>query len=394
MRILHLYSDWKWTGPAEPALQMCKSLEDRGHDVLIAYCTAPIAEAETMAIKVKEYGVQGTEQFALDRHIPPLKTLRDTVTLPRFISRKKFDVVHMHLSHDHAFGAILTKLLGRNRPQLVRTLHRRTVLEPNMGNRLQLKALADGFLTFTEGFRQQYITEYGLDPERIAVQPMSVDLERFTPERTHVCKRASFGIAADAPVIGIVGRYQKYRHADVFLEAAAKVLAEVPEARFIVIGDSGQMQETVVAPMKRLGIEHAVVLPGYLMDDYDDVMASLDIFSLLMPGFDGTARAVREAMALGLPCVVSDFGMLPDIVPHEEAGLVCNVDADQLAAAWLRLIRNEDERNALGAGALASARSRFHIDAVGPCLEQFYERLITLNRGDAKKPKAPTLPPK
>jgi glycosyltransferase involved in cell wall biosynthesis len=392
MRILHLYSDWKWTGPAEPALQMCKSLQDLGHDVLIAYCTAPPNEPETMGMKVKEYAVNGTEQFALDRHIPPLKTLRDTVTLPRFISRKKFDVVHMHLSHDHAFGAMLAKLLGRNRPQLVRTLHRRSVLENNLGNRLQLKALADGFLTFTEGFRQQYIDEYGLAPERVAVQPMPVDLERFSPQRSYVDKRTEFGIAADAPVIGIVGRYQKYRHADVFLEAAAKVLAEVPEARFIIIGHSGQMQETVVAPMEKLGIEHAVILPGYLMDDYDDVLASLDIFSLLMPGFDGTARAVREAMALGMPCVVSDFGMLPDIVPHEEAGLVCKIDADQLATAWLRLIRDKDERKRLGDGALASAHARFQIDAVGPCLESFYQRLIALGRG--KQPKPPALPPK
>jgi glycosyltransferase involved in cell wall biosynthesis len=392
MRILHLYSDWKWTGPAEPALQMCKSLQDLGHDVLIAYCTAPPNEPETMGMKVKEYGVEGTEKFALDRHIPPLRTLKDTVTLPRFISRRKFDIVHMHLSHDHAFGGALAKLLGRNRPQLVRSLHRRTVLEPKLGNRLQLKKLADGFLTFTEGFRQKYITEYGLDPERIAVQPMPIDLERFSPARNYADKRAEFAIAPDAPVIGIVGRYQKYRHADVFLEAAAKVLKQVPEARFIIIGHSGQMQETVVAPMRRLGIEHAVHLPGYLMEGYDDVLASLDIFSLLMPGFDGTARAVREAMALGIPCVVSDFGMLPDIVPHEEAGLICPIDPDALAAAWLRLIRNPEARKAFGQGALASARARFQIEAVGPCLESFYERLIRLARGDAAKP--PTLPPR
>ncbi len=380
MKILHLYSDWKWTGPAEPVLQMCKALQDIGHDVTIAHCRAPRDERETVGKKVAEYGLTGNEDFALDRHVPPLKTLRDIWCLPRYIAREKFDVVHMHLCHDHALGGILAKLLGKKRPILVRTLHRRTVLKDSLGYRLQLKRLTDGWLTFTENFRQQYIRRFHLQPEHVAVQPMPIDLERFTPDREFRNMREEFGIAADAPVIGIVGRYQKYRKAEVFLEAAAKVLQVAPQARFVVIGRSSQMQETVVAPMRRLGIEHAVVLPGYRIDDYDDILASLDIFSLLMPGFDGTARAVREAMALGKPCVVSDFGMLPDIVPHEKAGLTTPIDAEQLAAAWLRLIQDDQLRTELGQGALAHARTHFNLAQVGPCLENFYAELIKQRR--------------
>jgi glycosyltransferase involved in cell wall biosynthesis len=361
---------------------MCKSLQDLGHEVVIAYCQAPRDERETVGKKVAEYGLTGTTRFHMDRHIPPVKTLKDVWNLPRYIAREKFDVVHMHLCHDHSLGGILTKLLGKKRPLLVRTLHRRTVLKDSLGYRLQLKCLTDGWLTYTENFRQAYIKRFALDSKRVAVQPMPVDLERFRPDREFRDMRQEFGIAAEAPLVGIVGRYQKYRKAEVFLEAAAKVLKQIPEARFVVIGRSSQMQETVVKPMKELGIEHAVVLPGYRIDDYDDVMASLDIFSLLMPGFDGTARAVREAMALGKPCVVSDFGMLPDIVPHEKAGLICSINADELAAAWLRLIQNRELRNQLGQGALEHARKHFRMERVGPCLETFYQGLKHMQRSE------------
>jgi glycosyltransferase involved in cell wall biosynthesis len=67
--------------------------------------------------------------------------------------------------------------------------------------------------------------------------------------------------------------------------------------------------------------------------------------------------------------------MLPDIVPHEKAGLICSIDADELAEAWLRLIQNRELRSQLGQGALEHARKHFRMEAVGPCLETFYRGL-------------------
>ena len=137
------------------------------------------------------------------------------------------------------------------------------------------------------------------------------------------------------------------------------------------------MEETVVKPIRNLGLEQPVLLAGYRGEDYVDTIANLDIFTLLMPGFDGTARAVREAMALGKPCVVSDIGMLPEIVPHEQAGLVTRANPPDLAASWLDLIGNADKRRQLGANARRHAEQHFRIDAVGPCLETLYQRLTT-----------------
>ncbi len=380
MKILHLYSDWKWTGPAEPVLQMCHSLEQLGHDVLLAY-RAPQHEnpEESIRMKAEQLDLHRTEQFALDRYLSPRGTMRDLLQLPRFLKKERFDVVNMHLCHDHAFGGICTKFLGSKRPLLVRTLHRRSVLEPTLGYKLQLGKLADGFLVFTESFRQQYITRFDIAPERIAVLPMPIDVDRFSPNQNFRDVRAEFGIQASAPVIGIVGRFQKYRRMDVFMEAAAIVAKAVPEVRFLIIGRSSKMQETVVNPMRELGLENNIILTGYRIEDYVDVMACLDIFTLLMPGFDGTARAVREALALGKPCVVPHFGMLPEIVQHEQTGLVVqNDNAQALATGWLDLIRNHEKSRKLGKNARQDALNRFKIESVGPALEDFYNGLLTL----------------
>jgi len=346
--------------------------------VLIAHGRQKGSRPDDLAGKASEYGLKTTTRFSLDRHIPPLGTLQDVWRLPRFIRRENFDIVHMHLSHDPVVGGPLLRLLDRKRPVLVRTLHRRDVLKKTSGTVSQIRRLADGYVTFTERFRDLYIKRFGLEPQRVVVQPLSVDLERFNPDRSFRDMRHTLDIDPEAPVIGTVGHWQPYRAAGVFLEAAAKVIKVEPVTRFVILGRSRQMPETVVSPMKRLGISKYVRLLGYRLDDYDDILASLNIFSLLMPGADGTARAVREAMALGKPCVVSDFGMLPEIVPHGKVGLVVSFDSDALSQAWLTLIRNRALRHRLAANAREHAHAQFRIARVGECLEGFYGHLLKM----------------
>jgi glycosyltransferase involved in cell wall biosynthesis len=383
VKILHLYSDWKWTGPAEPAIQACRSLMDCGHEVVFACSEPDPGYAESTKQKALAIGLDVTTRFALDRHCPPVRTLRDVLTLPGYIRRAGFDVLHCHLCHDHVLGGLCVKLLGRRRPAVVRSLYRRDILRRSLGYRLQLRQLTDGCVTFTDSFRRGYVERFRLPPDRVVVSPPSVDLERFSPTRSYRDMRAEFGVRPDAPFIGIVGRFQKYRRAEVFVQAAHRLASQEPEARFLIIGRSSQIQDTVIRPIEELGMRDRIVLAGYRIEDYADTLACLDIFTLLMPGFDGTARAVREAMALAKPCVVADYGMLPEIVPHEKAGLVVPAKPDALADGWLRLVRDPDARRALGAGARAHAAEHFRIDRVGPVLSDLYERL----RG--ARPRAP-----
>lgn len=360
---------------------MCRSLQDKGHETLIAFRKAPRKEPETVGKKIAEYRLNGTDRFALDRYFGLQGTLHDLFALPRFLYKEEFDILHMHLSHDHALGAICAKMLGKKRPALIRSLHRRSVVKATIPYRLLLKRLTDAHVLFTESFREKYTERFSFNPELIGVQPMTVDLGRFKLDRDFQDMRSEFGIPEDATAIGIVGRFQKYRRMDVFLKAAARVLQQAPNTYFVVIGRSSQIQETVINPMKKLGLSDKVILTGYRIDDYDDTLACLDIFSLLIPGFDGTARAVREAMALGKCCVVSDCGMLPEIIRHEETGLVASLKPDSLADNWLRVIEDKKLRGKLGKAANNHARQKFSIDEVGPMLEEFYEKVLRHRQG-------------
>ncbi len=192
--------------------------------------------------------------------------------------------------------------------------------------------------------------------------------------------RAVFGIRPEDLVIGMIARFQKYRRTEVFLEAVRMIAKEFPNFKILLVGRSSQMEESVIQPMKKLEVEPWVVLGGYRTDDYFDTLACMDIFVFLMAGSDGTARALREAMAMGKPVIVANRGMLPELVDHGVSGLVVDDRPELLAEATLQLLRSPEKRRAMGKEAWEKAHREFRLDRQVEAVENFYQEMILLGK--------------
>jgi glycosyltransferase involved in cell wall biosynthesis len=388
LKILHLFSDWKWTGPSEPVLNLCKELEKRGHDVTLAYRRPPFHFEESLDKKVKEEGIKATDRFHLD-HVLKFSNpsfvrnnLCDFLNLSRYLREEKFDILNVHQSHDHVLGGIVSR---RANPStlVVRTDHKRDSITPGFGNRFLISRFTDGLITFSEKAKREDSKNFGIPPERVGRITPALDLDRYDPAREFKKMREVFGIEPDEVVIGMVARFQKYRRTDQFLEAVKAVISEFPKVKLLLVGRSGQMEESVVKPMKRLGIEKWVVLAGYREEDYIDTLACMDIFVFLMAGSDGTARALREAMAMGKPCIVADRGILPDLVKDGISGLVVQDTPEALREATLGLLRNREKRLEMGMAAYQKAHEEFRLDRQAAAVEAFYQELKKLGKWKA-----------
>jgi glycosyltransferase involved in cell wall biosynthesis len=192
--------------------------------------------------------------------------------------------------------------------------------------------------------------------------------------------RSVFGIGPEEIVIGMIARFQRYRRTAVFLEAVRKISEEFPNIKVLLVGRSGQMEQSVIQPMKRLGVEKWVILGGYRTDDYLDTLASMNIFIFLMAGSDGTARALREAMAMGKPVIVANRGMLPELVVDRISGLVVDDTPEGLADAVIRLLRHPEMREALGKAAFQKAHHDFQPDRQVEAVEDFYRVMMKLGK--------------
>jgi len=85
MNILHLFSDWKWTGPAEPVLALCEELTRRGHTVTFAYRRPPKPVERSIEAFVKSFAVNSTDQFRLNRYFSVSDNPRDVMALRRYV---------------------------------------------------------------------------------------------------------------------------------------------------------------------------------------------------------------------------------------------------------------------------------------------------------------------
>jgi glycosyltransferase involved in cell wall biosynthesis len=389
MKILHLFSDWKWTGPSEPVLNLCKALEKRGHDVTLAYQKPPFPVEDSLEKRVLKEGIKATNQFHLNHSLKVYhpssiwRNLRDIANLTNYLNQEKFDILNVHQSHDHVLGGIAAR--RSNHPVVVvRTDHKRDPLKPSLGNRLLLSRLTDGIITFSERARREDAEHFGFPLERVCKISPALDLDRFNPDREFKDMRTVFRIGSKEIIIGMIARFQKYRKTEVFLEAVKTIVREFPNIKILLVGRSSQMNESVIQPMKRLGIEPWVILGGYRTDDYIDTLTCMDIFVFLMAGSDGTARALREAMAMGKPVIVADRGILPELVEDRVSGLVVKDTPEALANATLQLLRYPELRRRMGEAAYQKAHREFRLDRQVEAVERFYQEMITLGKWEKK----------
>jgi glycosyltransferase involved in cell wall biosynthesis len=189
--------------------------------------------------------------------------------------------------------------------------------------------------------------------------------------------RAELRIADDVVLIGLVARYHPMKDHASFLRAAGLVARAHPAVRFLLVGKGLTVEEPKL--LKIIGEQH---LHGciFLLGERSDIprlTASLDIACSASAWGEGFSNSIGEAMACGVPCVVTDVGDSSHIVG--DTGLsVPPRDPDALARAIGRLIEaGPEHRRHLGAAARRRIEDGFSIPAIARCYEDLYRECLT-----------------
>ncbi len=371
MRILHLFSNWKWTGPAEHALQLSLALSRRGHDVVFACGKAPPhAIDDSIERAARDRGLAPTCDFRLNKHFNVFHNLEDLRSLTPYLKGQGFDLVHTHMRNDHFLAGLATRRLPR-RPRIVRTLYDAT-LTGGMRNRLLLTRLTDRLVTVSEGARREATEALKISPSKVFKIHTPVDCSRFDPSAKLRSTRPFWKIGTSDFVVGIVARIQKHRRFDVFLDAVAIAVREIPNLKALIIGRGTHQEEIASEGVRKRGLTSAVIMTGYLREDYVETLNSINVEVFLVPGTDGSCRAVKEAMALGKPVIAARRGMLPEIVEDGKSGLIIDDSPLNLANAILKVARDEPLRGRMGEQAYLRAREEFDLEKQAEKVETVY----------------------
>ncbi len=315
----------------------------------------------------------------------PYDMASTVIRLARLIARGRYDLVLTNSAKADIYGSIAARLARR---PVVWRLH--DIVSDEAFNRLNMmlfrlcaSIFAAKVLAVSAAARDALI-DLGVAGDKVTVVYNGIDMETI-PNYNKEHTRAEWGIMADAPLAGLVGRLVGWKGPDRFLEAAAMVSKDMKKARFMLVGDAifgeNSYADDLRALSSRLGLDESVVFTGF-REDVIDIMGSLDVLvhASILP--DPLPTVLVEAMSLGLPVIASDAGGVREIVEHEVTGLVVRPgDPGALADAILRLLSDREEASRMGRMGHERAADRFDIRKT---TEEMQEQLLACVRGIAK----------
>jgi glycosyltransferase involved in cell wall biosynthesis len=359
VRALHLFSNFKWTGPAEPAVELVRRLRALGHTCDLAISTyAKGGDHRPLLEEARARGVEPILRFELPKHFAPLRGLRDARALAHHLEETAPDVLHAHLSNDHLVAAVARRF-SASKPALVRSIYEGEIRGLSLRDRLCLRRTE---AVLVPGRRPaEELAAAGFPAARLKVIEPPLDLDRFDPSRVLPDARPDLGFDPEDFVVGVVARVQRRRRFDLLFEAVRAGLEKVPRLRLLVVGRGTHVEDVARRPARRLGLDVVARFPGYLSGErYLAGIAAMDALVFLVPGTDGTCRALREAMAMGKPAVVSRRGILGELVDHGRTGFVVEEAPKPIARSLVELACDPAMRRRMGAEASADARRRWH----------------------------------
>ena len=193
--------------------------------------------------------------------------------------------------------------------------------------------------------------------------------------------RRELGIPVDAPLVGTVGQVIPWKRQDVFIEAAAGIVAHVPRCYFVVVGadlfgEHAEYVRELRSLAEMLNVADRVAFTGY-REDAASLLASLDV--LVHPA-DGEplGRVLLEAMCLGVPCVAANSCGPAELIEDGVSGLlVAPGDVTGVAREVLSLLSRPGTARRLGEAARKRVGEEFSAGRMARLTEGLYDGVMT-----------------
>jgi len=312
--------------------------------------------------------------------IHPLKDFRALVALVRLLRRERFDLVHTHTAKAGFLGRLACWMARV--PTVVHTYHAFPFHDFMAGWRQRLFIalerlvcpLTNFFVTLSDRDRELAHRLKILRAEDAETVYTGISFDKLDAAAPPHLTRAELNIPEDWKVVMTAGRLEPQKAPHLLVEAFRQVVAEHPKTLLLLAGE-GELRPLVEERIAALGLREHVRLLG-VRDDVPDLLRIADVFAFSSL-WEAMGRALVEAMLLGRAVVAPAIYGIPEIVHHEETGLLYEVGkVEQLAAGVSRLLKHPEERERFGANARRLTRQRFDLNQMVWQIENIYERLV------------------
>jgi glycosyltransferase involved in cell wall biosynthesis len=291
--------------------------------------------------------------------------------LARLLKRLKPDIVHAHDPHGVAMAGIaLSMSTDAVKPPLVASRRVDFHLRSSAMSRWKYRQV-DCFICASEAIRQLLISD-GVPEAKTVTVHEGIDLGRADaapPARLH----EELWLPHQAPIIGNVAALVPHKGHRHLIEAAALVVRQEPDARFVIAGE-GDLRPALERQIKDHHLEKHVLLAGF-RPDILSIHKAFDLF-VMASITEGLGTSLLDAMACGKAVVATSAGGIPEVVVDGETGLLVPPrDHEAMARAIVMLLKDPDRRQRMGDAGLARARQRFSAERMVQETLRIYQRV-------------------
>lgn len=378
MKIVHVITGLQ-TGGAEMMLWKLvssSSPHEFEHVVISLTGGGPIAE------RLNAAGARVLELNFLPAGRSPVAFL----ALVRLLRKEKPDVVQTWLYHGDLFGGIAARLGGIRRVIWNIRASRLTARSVGRGTMALVhvcawlsRVIPRAIVCCSEASVATH-RRLGYDAGRMCMIPNGFDLDRFQPDAAaRASLRAELGVTAGTILIGLIGRFDPLKDHATFVHAAGLVRERRPDVHFVLCGkDISLENEQLAIWIAAAALGNSIHLLGQ-RDDIPRLNAAFDV-ATCSSSSEGFPNVVGEAMACGVPCVVTDAGDCGLIVG--DTGIVVPpANAELFADALLRMIgAGAEGRRELGAQARLRVKNEFELGRITRRYENLYTEIALEER--------------
>ena len=302
----------------------------------------------------------------------PFFLIAEYVALVRMLRRHHFDLIHAHWIIPQGLMALLARPFAKSKPALLCTSHGTDLygLHGRFFERLKLFVLNySNSLTVVSRAMFESVLSMGVDPKKISVIPMGVELKkRFVPPAQRKEKHSLL----------FVGRLVDKKGLQYLIEAMPRILEKNPSAYLRIVGD-GPKKTELVKRISEMGINKSVRFMGPVYnEDLPSFYQTSNI--LIFPSVDREGFGLVLVEALGCECalVVSDLPAMQDIIIDGKTALVIpQKDEKRLADSVNELLDNSALRTSLGQAGRQFALKHFDLDSIAEKYLELIESTIS-----------------
>jgi len=356
LRVLHFLCTPDRAGVGEHALSLLIALRKYG---FIPYIVAPAPLLEAARAELDRFEIN---RVAMDMSSP--LDWREILRLSRLLRSERIDIVHCHMAIA-SFCASPAARLSRV-PVVIETTHGREIWRE--GKRIkrsfwfdrQIGRLIDKFIAVSDAVAKHLENNKRIPRDKIIVIRNGRDLSRFKPVTPAMAAEARAELSLNGqPVVLMLARFSAEKGHTLLIDSVRLLVRRWPQLIVLLAGD-GPEEAEIKARCVQYGLRGNVVFLGYRTDTLK-LFAAADVVAL-PSRIEGLPLVAVEALAAGRPVVATAVGGTPEVVVHEETGLLVPPDNSvRFAEALDRLLSDPELRARLGTRGRALVEERYDV---------------------------------